>query len=259
MRNIRTIAVTGLLSVFVGLTSVQPVRATGIPVIDVANLSQTIIQVTNDITKISHQASQIANQVNQINNQVQMLRNIGPSQFSQLASVLGMQSTELGTILSSASEVQYSLSNIQSQIDNTFPQGGDWSSFDMNTISARLQQWDNAVTAANSVAMRAQSSLNRVQSRNTQLQSLINQSRTENGQVRQLQLNAQINGQIAQALNDNAAVTATVARAQMLEQQRLVAERELGREQHNRAMNNFTDRGTPVSVLSGLPAVAPHP
>ena len=76
--------------------------------------------------------------------------------------------------------------------------------------------------------------------------------------MRQLQINAQINGQIAQALNDNATVTATAARAQMMEQQRLVAERELGREQHARAMANFADRGSPVTVLSALPPIAPH-
>ena len=156
MRNFRMTAVAALLTTLVGVISTQPVSAAGIPVIDVANLSQTIVQVTNDVTKIANQASQIANQVNQIRNQVEMLRNIGPSQFASLTSALGLQSTELGAILSSASEVQYALANVQAQIRNTFPQGADWGTFDMGTLNARLQQWDNAITEANTIAMRAQ-------------------------------------------------------------------------------------------------------
>ncbi|MFG6433012.1 type IV secretion system protein [Roseateles sp. LYH14W] len=42
-------------------------RATGIPVIDVANLVQTVQQVMNDITEITNQVQQINNQVQQIN------------------------------------------------------------------------------------------------------------------------------------------------------------------------------------------------
>ena len=42
-------------------------RAQGIPVIDVANLIQTILQVLNDFTKISNQVQQITKLQNQLN------------------------------------------------------------------------------------------------------------------------------------------------------------------------------------------------
>ncbi len=255
MRNFRTLARTVLLTMVVSVPATQPAKATGIPVIDVANLAQTILQVSNDVTKLANQATQISNQVNQLRNQTEMLRNIGPSQFSALTNALSVQNTELNAILSAASSVQYALANVQSQINSTFPQGNDWSTFDMSTLGPRVQQWDTAVTQANTSAIRAQASLNRVSTRNAQIQGLLTEAQGANGQVRQLQINAQINGQIAQALNDNAMVTATAARAQMLEQQRAVAERELGREQHRRAMQGFVDRGAPVTVRTALPAI----
>lgn len=51
-------------------------RATGIPVIDVANLVQTILQVLNDFTKISNQVQQIKELQNQLNS-INGLRNLG--------------------------------------------------------------------------------------------------------------------------------------------------------------------------------------
>lgn len=58
-------------------------RASGIPVIDVANLVQTVQQVMNDITEITNQVQQINNQVQQINqlrsqlNSLNGVRNLG--------------------------------------------------------------------------------------------------------------------------------------------------------------------------------------
>ena len=51
-------------------------RASGIPVIDVANLVQTIQQVLNDITAISNQVQQIAQLQSQINS-LNGMRNLG--------------------------------------------------------------------------------------------------------------------------------------------------------------------------------------
>ena len=51
-------------------------RAQGIPVIDIANLVQTILQVLNDVTKISNQVQQITELQNQLNS-INGLRNLG--------------------------------------------------------------------------------------------------------------------------------------------------------------------------------------
>ena len=51
-------------------------RAQGIPVIDVANLVQTVQQVVNDITQISNQVQQITQLQNQLNS-INGMRNLG--------------------------------------------------------------------------------------------------------------------------------------------------------------------------------------
>jgi len=250
---------TFVVALITGMMGTQPVRATGIPVIDGANLVQSVTQVVNDATKIANQASQITNQISQLTNQAQMLQNIGSSQFSALTSVLGVQTSEVNNILSTVSRLQYTLGTIQSQIKSLYPQGTDWSSFDMATLGTRRGQWDQAITEAATTAMKAQASINRIAARNSQIQSLITQAQSNPGQVRQMQINNQIDGQLVQSMNDLNTVTTTMARAQMLEQQRLVAEREAERENHKRRMNNFTDMGASVTVYSKLPAIPNRP
>src|SRR5215213_823368 len=52
------------------------VRAQGIPVIDIANLTQTIMQVMNDITEIENQVQQITQLQSQVNS-INGMRNLG--------------------------------------------------------------------------------------------------------------------------------------------------------------------------------------
>jgi type IV secretion system protein VirB5 len=54
----------------------HPARAGGIPVIDVANLVQTVQQVINDITKINNQVQQITQLQNQLSS-INGVRNLG--------------------------------------------------------------------------------------------------------------------------------------------------------------------------------------
>ncbi|MBV8503280.1 MAG: type IV secretion system protein [Paucibacter sp.] len=65
------------IAVAVALTSAaETVHAAGIPVIDVANLVQTIQQVMNDITKIENQVQQITQLQNQLKS-INGTRNLG--------------------------------------------------------------------------------------------------------------------------------------------------------------------------------------
>lgn len=66
--------------------SVTPAKA-GIPVIDVASLTQAILEVMNSITQISNQVTQIANEYEQIANQYQQITQLQ----QQLDSINGLR------------------------------------------------------------------------------------------------------------------------------------------------------------------------
>ena len=73
LRLKKLIAAACVAAVAFGTT---PTRATGIPVVDVANLMQTILQVLNDITEIQNQVQQITQLQDQLNS-INGMRNLG--------------------------------------------------------------------------------------------------------------------------------------------------------------------------------------
>ena len=92
------------LSVAVPLASFAPAsHAQGIPVIDIANLVQTIMQVLNDVTKIANQVEQIE------------------ALQSQLASINGMRN--LGNVFDSATLKNYVPANAYNLV-NAIDTGG---------------------------------------------------------------------------------------------------------------------------------------
>lgn len=66
----------GAAAIAVAGTITSPAHAQGIPVIDVANLIQTIQQVVNDITEINNQVQQITQLQTQLNS-INGVRNLG--------------------------------------------------------------------------------------------------------------------------------------------------------------------------------------
>jgi len=72
----RTRLASWLAAMCIGLCATTGARAQGIPVIDIANLIQTIQQVINDITKIENQVQQITQLQNQLAS-INGMRNLG--------------------------------------------------------------------------------------------------------------------------------------------------------------------------------------
>ena len=68
--------ITAAAFVMTGVFGISDARAQGIPVIDVANLIQTIQQVLDDITSIENQVQQITQLQNQLNS-INGVRNLG--------------------------------------------------------------------------------------------------------------------------------------------------------------------------------------
>ena len=68
--------ITAAACIAVAAIGTTPARATGIPVVDVANLMQTVLQVLNDITEIQNQVQQITQLQDQLNS-INGMRNLG--------------------------------------------------------------------------------------------------------------------------------------------------------------------------------------
>lgn len=233
-----------------------PVVVEALVVFDPSNWAENVAQVSGQVTEIANQASALANQVSQINNQLQQLQRLASGDFSAIVGLAAEQNADLANLLTTAATLQYSLNTVQAQINAAFPQGAvQWGSYNMANLGAQRQQWDALITEAGSTAARAQTSLNRIQDRNQTLANLMTASDGAGGDVRQAQIGNQINGTLAQSMNDLIAVQTTTNRMATVQAQTAVAEREVAREQARRSLVNFTDMGPVVVPLNTFPNV----
>ncbi len=181
--------------------SVQ-VSATGIPVVDIANLLQSIQQVLADSTKISHMVSQIGNQVRQINQMREQLKSIGNSQYGSIINDLLGQYQEVRGVLGSISSISYSVRQIKSDFDSLFPDASSWNTYDYGNYGGLLDQWNNEVSMAAQEAMQAQSVVSRINENTSKVRALLNQSMSAEGDVRQMQLLNQNSAVLSRQLSD---------------------------------------------------------
>ena len=72
----RRLKVAAAACIVAGTLGSGNARASGIPVVDIANLIQTILQVLNDVTEISNQVQQITQLQDQLNS-INGMRNLG--------------------------------------------------------------------------------------------------------------------------------------------------------------------------------------
>ncbi len=237
------------------LPMIPPAKAQ-LVVTDPPNTIQNIIQVIGQITQISNEVSQIANQVSQIENQIRQLALIGEGDFSVILGYVAEQNADISNLLATADTLRYSLASIQGEIDSEYPQGASqWGAFNLDEINEKREDWDQIVTKAGSGAARAQTSLGRIQARNTAINNLMSAAQASDGDVRQAQINNQINGTLVHGINDLVAVETTASRLAMIQAQTEVAEREAAREQTRRRYEDYHSAGTTSSALNAFPSL----
>ncbi len=111
-----------------------------IPVIDPANLAQSIIQA-------SHMVEQISNQVQQIRNQAQMLAR-NPLQLSP---ELSHSIDEARTLFSTAEGIAFDIRRIGADLQSLYPE--TWESYDLAGVLRQSDRWIDQSRASLQTAM----------------------------------------------------------------------------------------------------------
>ena len=253
---------------------VSPVNATGIPVVDLALIgvengwwaadsAEQVIQTGEQIITSTENVLQTVEQVAQTAQQIQMVYNLVKSVATledvtglvNLANDLTIQSRDVDTLMNTVDGLNYTAATIRRQVDSLYPNGADWSSYDFNNLRSLRSQWNGTLSQAVGGAMEAQTLINRINTRNDRIHSILNAVQTEDGTVRQIQLNNQLTASLIESVQDmNQSMVAT-QRMLAMQQQMLIAENEIKAEQYTRLVSGYTDRGPAVSVPSSLPAI----
>lgn len=215
-----------------GLLAVGPAQAQ-IPVIDPANLAQSVIQA-------AHALEQIHNQVQQIEQQARMLAS-NPLQLSPELTASIRQARDL---FNSAQGIAFDVQRIGEDIRTLYPE--TWEEFDLDEIVARSDDWLAEDRRALERAMRAEASAARaVEMSRGRIDSALSASASAEGQTGAVQAGNQLLGIQATQLAEIQALLAAQGRALTTERLERAAREDRAREIQRRAF--------PTNTASELP------
>jgi P-type conjugative transfer protein TrbJ len=210
------------------------VFATGIPVFDAGNYSQTLQIALKSVQQVANQVRMIENQVQSIQYQVQSLKTLGQGRFTELAANLDHQLGQLDSMMQTVNGVSYRINAVQGQFRQLFPADGDWSTKPLNQYGEYYRRWSDQIQDASLAAMKSQAVIDNIRRYNADAQAVLAQSHGADGEVRQLQATNQLLSVLSSQLGDmtlamtaSARLSASAAAAAQAEQD---AQRELLRQ-----------------------------
>jgi P-type conjugative transfer protein TrbJ len=183
-------------------------------VIDVRAIAQAAKQVSQGVEEINHLKSQVDAQMN-------MLKSIG----SNYASILPGMNGELASILSSASGIGYSASDVTGLLQSLYPDAPTIAGLTPTDLANALQAWHNATNQSLQTALQTQQRIAQQQpSMQAAVTSALGASQGAAGQTSAIQATNQLLATVSAQLTQLQAILTTQARAVELAQQQQQAD-----------------------------------
>ena len=270
MRNLKVITVSSMIT-FIPFSFVN---ATGLPVVDIAHIGiqngwwaqdsaeqaiqtgEQIITSAENVLQTVEQVAQTAQQIQMVYNLVKSVSTLGDvTSLVNIGNDLTLQSEEVATLMNTVDGLNYTAATMRQQFETLYPNGTDWSTYDFNNLKTLRGKWNSTLSQAVGGALEAQSLINRIKTRNERINSILNSVQSEDGTVRQLQLTNQLTAALIDSIQDMYQSTVATQRMMAMQQQMLIAEREIKQEQYTRLVSGYTNAGPAVTVPTSLPPI----
>lgn len=242
LRMALTATGAGLATLAPTLALFTPQSAYAFPVFDAANYAQNVLAAARLLTQINNEIQSLANQAQSL---VHEARNLASLPYSALAP-LQAAVARTQSLVSSAQRIAYDVT----AIDGTYAArygAAAATGTDAQLMASAQARWQDAVAAfQDSLRMQATVTGN-LSVLDTQMSALTSASQGATGALQAAQAGNQLLALQARQLADLTAVMAAQSRAQSLEQARVAAAEEQGREQRRRFLTPGPGY-TPTSV-----------
>lgn len=215
------------------LLAAPPPAGAQLPVIDPANLAQSVVQA-------AHMVEQIGHQVQQIRNQAQMLAK-NPLQLSpQLSASIG----EAQALLARAEGLAFDLRRIGQDLAALYPE--TWEAYDLAGVLAQSDRWvrESRSSVETALAMQARAAAALAQSQG-RIAAALGASAGAEGQTSAVQAGNQLLGVSAAELAEIRALLAAQGRALAIERMERLAREDRAREIQRRAFPNASPAPPP--------------
>lgn len=223
------VALTAALALSLAVTPATPARAQ-IPVIDPANLVQSIMQVT-------HMIEQVRNQVRQIEQATAMLR----QNPLQLSPELSQSIEEARGLFESVQGIAFEANQLGEDLRTLYPE--TWEEFDLDQVLGQSDQWmresRQSIERAMQAEARAAQSIEQTRGR---IDRALQSSSSSEGQTGAIQASNQLLGIQASQLAEIHALLIAQGRALETERMERLARETRAREIQRRAFPTETTR-----------------
>lgn len=193
---------------FAALSAAAP-EADAMIVYDPSAVAQAIKQVEQGVQQIEQLKSQLQAQMN-------MLQSIGTNSASALPSI----NTQLGSILTSASGLGYTATDVQGLLTSIYPDAAAIQGLSSGDLTNALQTWHAATNASLQTALQTQQQIAQAQpTTQAAVQGALAASQSAAGQTSAVQATNQLLATVSTQLTQLQAILTTQARAAELVQQ----------------------------------------
>lgn len=181
-----------------------------LPVVDAGAIAQAVKQVSQGVEEINHLKAQVDAQMN-------MLKSIGPN----YASILPSMNSDLASILSSASGIGYSASDVQTLLQSVYPDAPTIAGLSPSDLTNALQAWHNTTNQSLQTALQTQQRIAQAQpGMQSAVTNALTASQSASGQTSAIQATNQLLATVSAQLTQLQAILTTQARtAELIEQQ----------------------------------------
>jgi len=215
-----------------------------LPVIDAANLVQTVLTATRTLEEINNQIVQIQQFVQMLQNEARNLTSLPASIVQQLD-----QSVSLITgLMGQAQGILYNIQSVQTQFQNFYPTTISPSSPDAQLVADARTRWQYSLSTFQHT-MEVQSQIvQNLSGDQAQLDAVVGQSQGAVGILQATQAGNQLLALQSKQLAATQALLASQARAQAIEQARQAEAEAQAHEQYQRFIGTAPGTYTPVPV-----------
>lgn len=230
-----------LITLFMAVPAAS--RAQGIPVMDIANLIQDILQALNQIEEIDHEVESLANEAKSLEHEASNLKGLNFNIVSQL----NQTTASVTQLINQAQGIAFNVSQSLETFNALYPIAYSASTTNAQLAIDTLNRWTTSLAALKSTVQVQSQAVQNFASDQSALTDLVNQSQSAEGALQATQVTNQLLALHARQMIQDQQLRIAQDRATALEQARAVAAEEKGRAVRSHFMTG-TSHYTPESV-----------
>lgn len=223
-----------LLSTVIALSLMLPMgaRALGIPVIDIGNLIQSILQVINQIEEIDHVVESLANEAKSLQNEANNLKGLN----FNIVDELNRTTASVTQLINQAQGIAFNVSRTLDAFNAQYPSSYGDEVTNAQLAAGTLSRWTDSLAALRSAVQVQSQAVQNLADDQSALSTLVSRSQLAEGALQAMQVTNQLLALHARQMIQEQQLRVAQDRATALEQARAVAAEEKGRAVRSRFM-----------------------